>query len=121
MSKSGFFSMDGCRGLLIPVHIWLIFCLHSKLNIFSCSYPQLTGTTDTAGDGIEQQLLVEPRGRPVYVNKAVFIDLREETDETSIVQIVTPAVFEQGSLKSEVTVYGDIIGASIDNSDYLIR
>jgi hypothetical protein len=57
----------------------------------------------------------------VYVNKAVFIDLREETDETSIVQIVTPAVFEQGSLKSEVTVYGDIIGASIDNSDYLIR
>jgi CD109 antigen len=76
---------------------------------------------DIAGDGIEQQLLVEPEGSPVFVNKAVFLDLRKNSEFNTNVEIVVPDNAIPDSTKSEVTVFGDLLGTSIENLASLIR
>jgi CD109 antigen len=76
---------------------------------------------DIAGDGIEQQLLVEPEGSPVFVNKAVFLDLRKDSEFNTNVEIVVPDTAIPDSTKTEVTVFGDLLGTSIENLASLIR
>jgi CD109 antigen len=81
---------------------------------------KITAICDSAGDGIEQLLLVEPEGSPIYVNKAVLIDLRTEREKNVDIIIETPSNAVPDSTKSQISVFGDMLGNTIEYLDKLI-
>jgi CD109 antigen len=82
---------------------------------------KVTATTATAGDGVERPLLVEPEGAPFYVNKAIFVDLRDKSEEKNNVTIEIPRNAVPDSTRIEVSVVGDVLGSTIKNLESLIR
>jgi len=81
---------------------------------------KITATSAVAGDGIERQLIVEPEGVTHYVNKAVFIDLRNNPEFKANISITIPRNAVPDSTKIEAAAIGDILGPSIDNLDKLM-
>jgi CD109 antigen len=79
-----------------------------------------TSVTAVAGDGVERQLIVEPEGVTQYMNKAVFIDLRNNPEFKSNISITIPPNAVPDSTKIEASAIGDILGPSIENLDKLM-
>jgi CD109 antigen len=69
---------------------------------------KVTATSAIAGDGIEKQLLVEPEGVTQYVNKAILIDLRENSEYMTNVTIDIPQNAIPDSTKIEAAAVGKI-------------
>jgi CD109 antigen len=82
---------------------------------------KITARCELAGDTIEQLLLVVFEGTPVYVNKAVLLDLRTDNTKTETITIETPEVALPESTSAEVSIFGDFLGTSIENVDSLVR
>lgn len=82
---------------------------------------KVVATSAVAGDAIVRVLLVEPEGVPQYVNKAVFVDLREATDFDVTQDVDVPDNAVEGSLKINVNAIGDLLGGTIQNLHQLIR
>lgn len=81
---------------------------------------KVTATSAAAGDGMERQLIVEPEGVTQYMNKAVFVDLRNNPEYKSNVTITIPRNAVPDSTRIEASAIGDILGPSIDNLDKLM-
>lgn len=82
---------------------------------------KVTATSAVAGDAIVRILQVDPEGVPQFVNKAVFVDLRE-TDKFETTQVIeVPEKVVPGSLKINVNAIGDLLGGTIENLHQLIR
>lgn len=82
---------------------------------------KVTATSSLAGDAIVRILNVEPEGIPQFVNKAVFVDLRD-TNELNVQQnIDVPENAVSDSLKINVNAIGDLLGGTIQNLHNLIR
>jgi CD109 antigen len=82
---------------------------------------KITARCDVAGDAIEQLLLVEPEGTPIYVNKAVLLDLRNDNSKTVDFTIDPPSIAVPDSTSATVGVFGDLLGNTIENLESLIR
>jgi hypothetical protein len=82
---------------------------------------KVTAICDSAGDSIEPLLLVEAVGSPMYVNKAVLLDLREEREKSVNIIIDTPNFAVLDSTESEVSVFGELFVKTDYNFDYLIE
>jgi CD109 antigen len=82
---------------------------------------KITARCEMAGDAIEQLLLVEPGGSPIYVNKAILLDMRNVYTKSLTLSIDTPDVAVPDSTSAEVSVFGDLMGNTIQNLDRLIR
>jgi CD109 antigen len=82
---------------------------------------KITARCNTAGDAIEQLLLVEPEGTPIYVNKAVLLDLRTDNTKSVNFAIEIPDVAVPGSSSATVSVFSDFLGNTIQNLDNLIQ
>jgi CD109 antigen len=81
---------------------------------------KVVATSAVAGDGVERQLIVEPEGVTQYMNKAVFIDLRNNPEYKANISIKIPPNAVPDSTKIEASAIGDILGPSIDNLDKLM-
>ena len=81
---------------------------------------KVTATTDIAGDGVERLLLVQPEGLPQFVNKANFMDLRQEKEAKSNFVVEVPKNAVPDSTRIEISVIGDVLGSTINNLDSLI-
>jgi CD109 antigen len=81
---------------------------------------KVVATSAVAGDGVERQLIVEPEGVTQYMNKAVFIDLRNNPEFKTNISIVIPKNAVPDSTKIEASAIGDILGPSIENLDKLM-
>jgi CD109 antigen len=77
----------------------------------------------TAGDKVEQLLLVKPEGQTQHFNKAMLLSLKnsgQTTAEQSLsVEIPEDAV--AGSRLLSITAIGDVIGVSFSNVENLLR
>jgi CD109 antigen len=82
---------------------------------------KIKAVCDLAGDIINQLLLVEPEGMPVYVNKAVLLDLRSDNSKVVDFTIDTPSIAVPDSTSTTVAVFGDLLGNTIQNLESLIR
>lgn len=82
---------------------------------------KVTATSAVAGDAIERILQVDPEGVPQFINKAVFVDLRETDKLESIQKVDVPENAVPGSLKINVNAIGDLLGGAIQNLHQLIR
>jgi len=76
---------------------------------------KIEASVATAGDKIEQLLLVEPEGIKKYNNEAFLVDLRTATTFTKTVDIVVPPNYVSDSLWIEASFIGDLLGPTIDN------
>lgn len=65
--------------------------------------------------------LFQPEGETQYVNKAVFIDLRDKNSFNEKIQLDIPKNIVYGSEYVEVSAVGDILGPSIPNLEKLIQ
>ena len=81
---------------------------------------KIVANSPVAGDGVERQLIVEPEGVTQYMNKAVFIDLRNNPEFKSNISISIPSNAVPDSTKIEASAVGDILGPSIENLDKLM-
>lgn len=81
---------------------------------------KVTAASPTAGDGLEQLLIVEPEGVTQFHNKALFIDLRNTKEFQTNFCIDIPENAVPDSTKIEVSAIGDILGPSIENLDKLM-
>lgn len=81
---------------------------------------KIVATSAVAGDGVERQLIVEPEGVTQYVNKAIFIDLRNNPEFKTNVSIMIPKNAVPDSTKIEASAIGDILGPTIENLDKLM-
>lgn len=81
---------------------------------------KVVASSAVAGDGFEQLLIVEPEGITQYMNKALFIDLRNVQDFKTDYKIIIPENAVPDSTKIEVSAIGDILGPTIDNLDKLM-
>lgn len=81
---------------------------------------KVVATSAVAGDGVERQLIVEPEGITQYMNKAVFVDLRNNPEFKTNISIVIPRNAIPDSTKIEASAIGDILGPSIENLDKLM-
>ena len=81
---------------------------------------KITASASIAGDGIERQLLVVPEGITQYVNKAVFIDLRNSADYKTNLTVKIPKNAIPDSTRIEASIIGDVLGPSIENLDKLM-
>lgn len=82
---------------------------------------QATAISPMAGDAINRILQVDPEGVPQFVNKAVFVDLRESKEFDAVQNIDVPDKSVEGSLKINVNAIGDLLGGTIQNLHQLIR
>ncbi|XP_031631360.1 CD109 antigen-like [Contarinia nasturtii] len=82
---------------------------------------KVTATSAVAGDAVIRILQVDPEGVPQFINKAMFIDLRESDkfETTQMVDVPDNAVPD--SLKINVNAIGDLLGGTIQNLHQLIR
>lgn len=74
-----------------------------------------------AGDAIERAVRVEPEGVPQFVNKAVFVDLRESSEFDRVEKVEVPKNAVPDSWKINVNAIGDLLGGAIQNLQNLIR
>jgi CD109 antigen len=81
---------------------------------------KVVASSAVAGDRVERQLIVEPEGVTQYMNKAVFIDLRNNPEFKSNITVTIPPNAVPDSTKIEASAIGDILGPSIDNLDKLM-
>jgi CD109 antigen len=81
---------------------------------------KVTASSQLAGDGFERELIVEPEGVTQYMNKAVFIDLRNSEEFTTSIKIDVPSIAVPDSTKIEASAIGDILGPALDNLDKLM-
>lgn len=81
---------------------------------------KITATSALAGDGVERPLLVVPEGVTQYINKAVFVDLRNGTEFKANMTVKIPNNAVPDSTRVEASVIGDVLGPSIDNLDKLM-
>ncbi|XP_031621506.1 CD109 antigen-like [Contarinia nasturtii] len=82
---------------------------------------KITATSAVAGDAIERVLQVDPEGVPQYINKVLFVDLRETNSFDAIQNVEVPENIVPGSLKISVNAIGDLLGGTIQNLHKLIR
>ncbi|XP_055306081.1 CD109 antigen-like isoform X2 [Sitodiplosis mosellana] len=82
---------------------------------------KVTATSAVAGDAIVRILQVDPEGVPQFVNKAVFVDLREVDTFNANLSVDVPENAVRGSLKINVNAIGDLLGGAIQNLHQLIR
>lgn len=82
---------------------------------------KVVATSAVAGDAVVRILQVDPEGVPQYVNKAVFVDLRESNALDVDQNVDVPENAVSGSLKINVNAIGDLLGGTIDNLHQLIR
>ncbi|XP_055376035.1 CD109 antigen isoform X13 [Condylostylus longicornis] len=82
---------------------------------------KIQATTPIAGDAIQQMLPVEPEGVTQYVNKAIFINLKDGKEQSEKVKIEIPDDAVPDSQYAEVSVVGDLLGPTIKNLDKLVR
>lgn len=83
---------------------------------------KVTATSAVAGDCVIKPLLVECEGVTKYINKAVFIDLREKSPIDEIdVKIDIPMDALPDSSRIDVNCLGDLLGGTIKNLQHLIR
>ena len=81
---------------------------------------KMEASVPTAGDKLEQLLLVEPEGIKRYTNEAILLDLRTQASFKKSVAIVVPSNFVADSLKIEASFIGDLLGSTIDNMENLM-
>lgn len=82
---------------------------------------KVVATSAVAADAIEQLLLVEPEGIPQFINKAIFVDLRETNEYQIEKNVDVPENVVEGSLKINVNAIGDLLGGTMQNLHQLIR
>lgn len=82
---------------------------------------KVTATSNIAGDAVIRILQVDPEGVPQFVNKALFVDLRETDTFDADQNIDVPENIVPGSLKINVNAIGDLLGGTIENLHQLIR
>lgn len=82
---------------------------------------KIVATSPMAGDAVVRILQVDPEGVPQFVNKAVFVDLRESNDLDIVQTVDVPDNAVPGSLKINVNAIGDLLGGTIENLHQLIR
>ncbi|XP_046828737.1 CD109 antigen-like isoform X3 [Vespa crabro] len=74
-----------------------------------------------AGDSVEHKLLVKAEGETQYVNKAVFLDLRNTRSIQTNITIEMPKNIVVDSEHIVISAVGDILGPSIPNLANLIK
>lgn len=83
---------------------------------------KVSAISQTASDCIIKTLNVECEGVPQFVNKAVFVDLRQKPQIDPIdVTIEIPKIALPDSTRIEVICVGDLLGGTIKNLQSLIR
>lgn len=82
---------------------------------------KVTAKSAIAGDAIERLLLVEPEGIPQFINKAIFVDLRESNQFDAVQLVEVPENAVEGSLRININAIGDLLGGTIQNLHQLIR
>lgn len=83
---------------------------------------KVSALSSSVGDCVIKTLNVECEGVPQFVNKAVYIDLREKSliDPLDL-QIEIPKLALPDSTRIEITCVGDLLGGTIKNLQKLIR
>lgn len=67
---------------------------------------KVSATSPLAGDAVDRKLLVKAEGETQYVNKAIFVDLRSESNFKKNITLDIPANIVQGSEQIEVSAVG---------------
>uniref|UniRef100_A0A915JB84 Uncharacterized protein n=1 Tax=Romanomermis culicivorax TaxID=13658 RepID=A0A915JB84_ROMCU len=74
-----------------------------------------------SSDAVENVLIVEAEGYPIFKNKPFIIDLTSNNTWKNKIQMNFPANAIPGSQKASVTFVGDIMGPILDNIEKLIQ
>ncbi|XP_023031290.1 CD109 antigen isoform X6 [Drosophila willistoni] len=82
---------------------------------------KITATSPLAGDTIHQKLKVEPEGVTQYENRAVFINLPEQSEMSEELDVDVPKEAVRDSEFIEFSVVGDLLGPTLQNLDNLVR
>lgn len=82
---------------------------------------KITAISPLAGDTIHQKLKVEPEGVTQFENRAVFINLQNQTDLSQELKVDIPTEAVSDSEYIEFSVVGDLLGPTIKNLDNLVR
>lgn len=83
---------------------------------------KVVATSPIAGDAIVKTLNVESEGVTQFVNKAVFVDLREKHQIDPVKVIVdVPKEALPDSTRIEISCVGDLLGGTIKNLQKLIQ
>ena len=82
---------------------------------------KITATSPIGKDISIKQLRVEPEGETVYVNKAVFLDLRDTSVAERNVSIAIPRSAIRGSGRVFVSAGADLVGPAMNNLRQLIH
>lgn len=81
---------------------------------------KVTAVAQMVNDGFERQLKVEPEGVTQYLNEAVLIGLVKGKEFKKQIDVTVPYEAVPDSTKIEVSIVGDIMGATIENLDNLM-
>ncbi|XP_055342262.1 CD109 antigen-like [Paramacrobiotus metropolitanus] len=83
---------------------------------------KVTAQSKFAADQLEKNLPVKPEGIKQFFTQPILIDLRNFSEFDMVVPMPTDPIGKvAGSDKVEVRVVGDLLGASLNNLDRLIR
>ena len=82
---------------------------------------KITATSSIGKDILIKQLRVEPEGETVFVNKAVFLDLRNTNIAERNVSISIPRSAISGSGRVFVSAGADLVGPAMNNLRQLIH
>lgn len=83
---------------------------------------KVSALSTTASDCLIKTLNVECEGISKFVNKAVYVDLREKSPIDPVnLTIEIPKLAVPDSTRIEVTCVGDLLGGTIKNLEQLIR
>ena len=87
---------------------------------------KITATSSVGKDLLIKQLRVEPEGETIFVNKPVFLDLRNSGDGEggSVERNITvniPNAAVEGSERVYLTGTADVVGPAMNNLMNLIR
>lgn len=83
---------------------------------------KVTAVSPIASDCVIKTLNVVCEGVPQFVNKAIFIDLRDKLEiHPTDIAIEIPKIALPDSTRIEVTCVGDLLGGTIKNLQQLIR
>ncbi|XP_034669011.1 CD109 antigen isoform X3 [Drosophila subobscura] len=82
---------------------------------------KITATSPIAGDTIHQKLKVEPEGVTQFVNRAVFINLKDQPELSDSLEVQIPTEAVRDSEFIEFSVVGDLLGPTLQNLDNLVR
>ncbi|KAH8362672.1 hypothetical protein KR200_002253, partial [Drosophila serrata] len=82
---------------------------------------KITATSPLAGDTIHQKLKVEPEGITQFENRAVFINLKNQSEVSQSLEAEIPAEAVPQSEFIEFSVVGDLLGPTLQNLDNLVR